>query len=218
MEQEKQLLVQARRVKRPPGRGREMNRDLQDLKMQLQIDSWGNRAALIAAAIPVVRQFDDKVYNCRFDETLRTLSVPVAVQDDKRESCHAYVTSYYSDKRRYIVFNTEVWQVVSGQSVQPHDRECCCMIEFTDPGEGKQRRIDGKATETKLRGLIANLKKRVQKTIAAREKLEQAEELVKQADELIKQANELVNAGEARYTFEQTYSTGWKITRGVITC
>ena len=181
--------------------------DRRDEFMNLQIDSWRSRIALLNAVKPIVKAYDGKTYNKRFDKAIEDKYNTKEDRDNYIFVSHSYGECIYigvNCKRALTVQHehyTEYQQINDSES-------CPCLRTYT-PEDSKLRRIDSKGTIENIDSRINELHEKIDHALRAYANLKAYREKINEVNRILKEAADLI--GNAPSEFTGLYKTEYTL-------
>lgn len=178
--------------------------------MNLQIDSWRSRIALLNAIKPIVKAYDGKTYSKRFDKAIED---KYNTRDDRDN--YIYVSHSYGE-RLYICVRCQRSLTVQHEHYSDHqqinDSESSPCLRTYTPEDSKLRRIDAAETIKDIDGRIEELHNKIDQSLKAyanltayRTKIEEVNRILQEASELIKGApNEFTGLYKTEYNLKES--------------
>lgn len=166
--------------------------------MNLQIDSWRSRIALLNAIKPIVKAYDGKTYSKRFDKAIED---KYNTKEDRNN--YIYVSHSYGD-RLYICIHCyrslSVQREHYTDSYQVNDQESApCLATYTPEGS-KLRRIDAAKTLEYIDVRIAELHEKIDKTLRAWANIGAYNAKIEQVRQLLHEAADLIGGAPSEFT------------------
>ena len=181
--------------------------DRKDEFFNLQIDSWRKRAELLQAIKPIIRTYDGKTYNKRFDKAIEDKYNTKEDRDNYIFVSHSY------GERIYIGVNCKRALTIQNEHYANHcqinDHETTVMIALTTPEGAKLRRIDSKGTIENIDSRINELHEKIDHALRAYANLKAYREKINEVNRILKEAADLI--GNAPSEFTGLYKTEYTL-------
>ena len=181
--------------------------DRKDDFMNLQIDSWRKRAELLQAIKPIIKAYDGKTYNKRFDKAIED---KYNTKEDREN--YIYVSHSYGD-RLYICVkcqrSLEVQKEHYSDHCQINDSESCPGIATYTPEGSKLRRIDAAGTIKNIDSGIEKLHQEIDQSLKAYANLKAYQTKIDEVKRALQEAHDLI--GNAPSEFTGLYKTEYTL-------